>query len=106
MYEIQITRAGINMSHDKAAEFIANGYRVTVMAVSGPHSFPSDYWAEIKTARSGDRARVSFTPLQGLDSDGASTVGSIAVVAAEVAMKADKLIADREAAIDRLTQGA
>jgi hypothetical protein len=101
MYEIQISRAGVNMSHDKAAEFVANGYRVTVIAVSGPHSMPSDYWAEIKAANGTDgedRARVNFAPLSRLYAEDAATVASVAVVASEVATAADRLMAARDAA--------
>jgi hypothetical protein len=101
MYEIQITRAGVNMSQKKAAEFIANGYRVTVIAVGGPHEAPSNCWAEIMSAGSTSgpsRARVNFAPMRSLDAEGASVVASVAVVASEVAMTADRLLAARDAA--------
>lgn len=106
MHEIQISRAGRVMTHDQAAEVIANGYRVTVIAVSGPHSSPSDFWAEImaKGGTSGEsRARVNFAPFRSLDSAGASVVASVAVVASEVAMAADIFMAGREEAERSMT---
>ncbi len=99
MYEIQITRAGMSMSQEKAAEVVANGYRVTVVAVSGPHV--SDYWAEVMAVSGTDgetRARINFAPLRKLFAEGASAVASVAVVASEVAMTADALMAARDAA--------
>lgn len=98
MYEIQITRAGVSMSHDKAAELIANGFRVTVVAVSFPHSIPSDFWAEIM-ADGQSRARINFAPFRALDTQGAATVSSVAVIASEVAARADQFMADRDAAL-------
>lgn len=101
MYEIQITRGGVNMSHDQAAEFVVNGFRVTVMAVSGPHDTPSNIWAELK-AGSGTDARsrtfVNFAPLRALEGPDAAAVASVAVVASEVAAAADRLLAAHDAA--------
>lgn len=89
------------MSPDQAAEFIQNGYRVTVMAVGGPHDPPSNIWAELKAGSGTDsrsRTFVNFAPLRSLEGPDVATVASVAVVASEVAAKADQLLAAYDAA--------
>jgi len=75
MPEITIERAGREMSPKKAAELVANGFKVSVLA------FPTDFYAEIRYAAGADDgpyAKVRFGPLAPMDAAGAALARAVA----------------------------